>query len=285
MPARRFLFVVSARAGRRTRGLAEGAARALEACVETALVSGVDEARAHLRDADPALVPVAVGGDGTANLVARALRAEGWATRPLGVLPGGTGNAFAHSLGVGRMPAALAALHSGAPRAIDVLVTDHPALPLALVSFSAGFEGAFLADVARRRAHGRPGFMSPGVLTTLARSCRGTTLVCDGEVVLRSEETFYAAGVYNQPCYFFGRRVVPTADPADGEAEARVYPGASDYWRTLLAPGGRPGAAVRARRFGRARLSTGEPVQADGESAAGGVIGIAVEPGGLRVLT
>jgi len=32
------------------------------------------------------------------------------------------------------------------------MVTDHPALPLALVSFSTGFEDNFVVDVARRDA-------------------------------------------------------------------------------------------------------------------------------------
>ena len=284
MPARRFLFVVSARAGRRTRGLAREAARALEASVETALVSDVDEARARLRGAEVAVVPVAVGGDGTVNLVARALRAEGMATRPMGVLPAGTGNAFAHSLGAGRMHQALEVLRHGIVRALDVMVTDHPVLPLALVSFSSGFEGNFLADVARRRARGLPAHVSPWLFATLARSYRGAMLSCDGEVVLRPEERFYSAGVYNLPCYFFGRRVVRDADPSDGQADARVYPGGGDYWRTLLAPGGLPGAAVRARRFRRARLESEGPVQADGESAVGGAIEIVVKPEGLCVL-
>jgi len=285
MPARRFLFLLNARAGRRTRGLAEGAGCALEASVETALVSDVDEARARLRGAEGAVVPVAVGGDGTVNLLARALRAEGMADRPMGVLPAGTGNAFAHSFGIGRMRAALDALRSGAPRAIDVLVTDHPALPLALVSFSTGLEGAFLADVARRRAHGAPGYASPQLFGPLARSYRGATLNCDGVAVLQPGETFYSAGVYNLPCYFFGRRMVPAADPADGLAHARVHPRAADYWRTLLNPGGRPPAGVRERRFRRARLEAPGPVQADGESAAGGVFEIVVERGGLCVIT
>ena len=285
MPARRFLFLASARAGRRTRGLARDTARALGDSVETAVVGDVDAVRACVRNADDAVVPVAVGGDGTANLVARALGAEGMAMRPMGVIPAGTGNAFAHSIGAGRVHDALEVLRHGIVRALDVMVTNHPVLPLALVSFSSGFEGNFLADVARRRARGLPGYASPWLIATLARSYRGTTLACDGEMVLRPEERFYSAGVYNLPCYFFGRRVVRDADPADGQVDARVYPGGGDYWRILLAPGRLPGATVRARRFRRARLESDGPVQADGESVMGGAFDIVVEPCGLCAFT
>jgi diacylglycerol kinase family enzyme len=284
MPARRFLFLASARAGRRTRGLARDTARALGDSVEIAVVGDVDAVRACVRNADDAVVPVAVGGDGTANLVARALRAEGMAMRPMGVIPAGTGNAFAHSIGAGRMPEALDALRRGVARPIDVMVTDHPVLPLALVSFSAGFEGEFLAGVAARRARGLPGYVSPWLFAMLARSGCGATLICDGEVVLRRDENSHSAGVYNLPCYFFGRRVVPEADPADGMAHARVYLRAVDYWRTLLGSAGRPAAGVRERLFRRARLETAGPVQADGEAAAGGAFEIVVEPGGLCLL-
>jgi diacylglycerol kinase (ATP) len=285
MPAPRFLLVLSARAGRRTRGLAREAARALGAGVEVAIAEGVDEVRARLCAADPAQVPVAFGGDGTANLLARALRAGPGASRPMGVLPAGTGNALAHSFGLGRMGPALDALRRGASRAIDVLVTDHPALPLALISFSTGFEGAFLADVARRRARGLPAYASPRLFATLVRSHRGATLTCDGVTMLEAQESFHSAGVYNLPCYFFGRRVVPNADPADGLAHARVQTRARDYWGTLLRPGSGPPAGLRERAMRRARLRTTEPVQADGESAAGGEFEIRVEPAGLRLIT
>ena len=283
MRARRFLFVVNARAGRRTRGLARAAARALADSVEIAVVGDVGEARVCLRGAEVTVVPVAVGGDGTVNLVARALRAEGMAMRPMGVIPAGTGNAFAHSIGAGRMPEALDALRRGVSHALDVMVTDHPALPLALISISTGFEGRLLAEVARRRARGLPGFTSPWLFATLARSGTGGTLTCDGEILLHPEERFYSAGVYNLPCYFFGRRVVEDADPADGLAHARVHMGPATYLQALMRPGERPPDSVRARRFRRARLETEGPVQADGEAAGGGAIEIVVEPAGLCV--
>jgi diacylglycerol kinase family enzyme len=283
-PARRYLFLMSARASRRTRGRARDAARALGGSVEIAALGGIDEARARLRQADSRVVPVVAGGDGTANLVARALRAEGMATRPMGVLPAGTGNAFAHSLGVGRMTAAVEVLRRGVPRALDVMVTNHPALPLALISISTGFEGRFLAEVAERRARGLPGFASVTLPGMLGGSYRGTTLICDGEAVLGPDQSFHSAGVYNLPCYFFGLRVMRGADPADGLGDARVYPDAASYWRTLLDPDGRLPAAVRGRRFHRARIESDGPVQADGEAGVGGAFEIGMEAGGVCVL-
>ncbi|MGH7466242.1 MAG: acylglycerol kinase family protein, partial [Longimicrobiales bacterium] len=85
----------------------------------------------HLRGR--AATAVAVGGDGTVNMVATALVREG-AHRPMGVLPFGTGNAFAHSLGLGSIRAAVRTLYAGTIQSVDVLRTDHPHVPLALVS-------------------------------------------------------------------------------------------------------------------------------------------------------
>ncbi len=283
-PGRRFVFLVNPRAAR-ARERARGAAHALGDAVAVVFAEGVEEARALLRAAEPAAMPVAVGGDGTANLVARALRAEGMAARAMGVIPAGTGNAFAHSLGVGRMPDALAALRAGEPRGLDVMVTDHPALPLALVSFSAGFEARFLAEVARRRARGAPGFASPRLLAGLARSSHGVALRCDGVDVLRAEDRFFVAGAYNLPCYFFGRRMIPEADPSDGEARARIYPDVSAYLRALFGSlDRRPPAGMQGCNFRQARFSVDGPVQADGEGGEGGTFEIHVEPDGLRVL-
>ena len=66
-------------------------------------------------------------------------------------------------------------------------------------------------------------------------------------MVLQPEETYFSAGVYNLPGYFFGRS----------------------------------GSAVRTRRFRRARLETVGPVRIDGEAVQGGGFESVVEPGGL----
>jgi diacylglycerol kinase family enzyme len=61
---------------------------------------------------------IAVGGDGTVRTVATALLDAGRDV-PLGVVPWGTGNAFAYSLGVGTVEAALRAIRAGSYRRVE----------------------------------------------------------------------------------------------------------------------------------------------------------------------
>lgn len=279
-----FLLLVNSRAGRRARESAAAARRALGRGVDVAFVTDVDEVRARLRDCGAQVVPVATGGDGTVNLVARALRAEGMTSRPMGVLPAGTGNAFAFSIGTGHLADAIEALRRRTVLEVDVMTTDHPALPLALVSISVGFEGRLLDEVARRRARALPGFLAPRLFTKALRPSRGVSLLCEGRHLLSRDESFYSAGVYNMPCYFYGRVMIGESNPTDGEAHARVYPTAGLYWRSLLLGRAETHPDVRTARLRRARIESDGPVQADGEAVPAGGFEITVERAGLRVL-
>lgn len=105
----------------------------------TASPTEVDALVAALAPDDTA---VAVGGDGTVHGVARACLAH---DRRLGVLPFGSGDDFAHALGLrrDRHAQALQALLHGVERRIDVGTVDG-------VPFVNGFGTGFDADVARR---------------------------------------------------------------------------------------------------------------------------------------
>lgn len=240
-------------------------------------VASVADAAAALQALDCEVLPVAVGGDGTVNLVAQAVL-NASSRRPLGVLPFGTGNAFAHSLGIGQLRHALAALASGRPRSIDIMRTSDARMPLALVSISVGFEAALLQHVARRRRltpvlAGL--FAAPGLF---ARH-RGATLALDDVPILSAESSFYNAGVYALPCYAFGRRVFPSAKPCDGAAEACLSRSPGDYWAGFLR--GRDGRLV----WQRATLVTEGGIQIDGEHLTGASIEIWIESGRLDVLS
>ena len=282
-----FLLLVNARAGAAHRRAAvrraEGALVAAGGAARMARCASLAEAREALRGLAPEEIPVAVGGDGTVNLIVRALRAEGQGPRPFGVLPAGTGNAFAHSLGIRDTEQAMRTLRDGSVTSLDVLATGHPDAPVALVSLSAGFEARFLRHLAARRVPSR--LWSAGVALALSagRRCSGVRMTADGVELLAPGESFYSAGFYNLPRYAFGREVVPEADPRDGEAHAVVYEVSAAYWRTL----GRGAAAalrVRRRRFRQARIETAAPLQADGESVSGGAFDIRVERAAIRVL-
>lgn len=260
----------------------------LRARARTAVVRSLEEAGEIVEGLAYDEIPVAAGGDGTVNLLARALRAAGKADRPLAILPLGTGNAFGHAFGLGTLAGALRALETGTPRRIDVMTTTHPELSLALVSISAGFESRLLAAVPRRSAWRRWLGVVPALLGVAMRSWSGIGVMLDGEPLLEPAEQVYNAGLYNLPYYGFGWLMWPDADATDGAAEAVACLSAPAYWRTLrhglrtARPG--PDDDPRWCRWRRARFEADGPVQIDGEVVLGGEFEVSIESRGLSVL-
>jgi diacylglycerol kinase (ATP) len=240
-----------------------------------------------VRDMDGA-VAVAVGGDGTANMVATAVVREG-ARRPMAVLPFGTGNAFAHSLGIGSTRAAVAALRAGAVRTLDVLRTDHPSMPLALVSVSCGFEARYIGRYARLRRWTRPLAAVLACSALAERRAGEVRITADGRALAASGPALFNAGIYNHRCYLRGLEVWQDSDPADGLAEAVAFASAVAYGRILL-HGLRTAMPALAdgdpiwTRCSRAVLEGPGLFQVDGESIAASTIGVAVERGALDVV-
>jgi diacylglycerol kinase (ATP) len=244
------------------------------------------EARAIVRGLAADAIPVAAGGDGTVNLVAGAMWEER-CNRPMGVLPLGTGNAFAAPLGLGRLSRAVAALHGNVERAIDLLVTTHPGAPVATVSLSAGFESRFLRGAAPLRTWRRWVAILRGAAQAALGRTTGIALETDGEQLVMVDEAVYNVGLYNSPCYGFGWRMWPDADASDGFAEAVVCCSARRYWRVLrrgLATARPLDGDPRVRRWSTARFESAEPLQVDGEVVPGARFEVRVEPRALRVL-
>lgn len=288
---RHVLFLLSPRAGRgraadrlrRVLTRTPPLARRLET-VEVRSVAGARDALARL---EPGGVPVAVGGDGMVGLVAAALRECGMGDAALAILPFGTGNILARTLGLDDLGRAVLALREGAPSRVDVMRTSHPSAPVAVVSISGGFEGRFLMRYGGLRRFGRP----LGALAALAESwgrADSVALELDGEPVLGREERAFSAGLYNTRMYAGGVVMSPDADPADGVGESVVYRSASAYWTTVARRlrGGpaRARSGVIRRRWRRARLESSGPLQIDGEARAAGAISVWMEPAALPVL-
>jgi len=221
-------------------------------------------------------------------MLVRALREENMGARPVGVLPFGTGNAFAHAIGVGKIPRALAALASCEVRSIDLMVTTHPEAPIALVSISAGFESKFLWHYANWRKWTPLGAGLLSFFRTSASTCKDITLTCDDTPFVAPDERIYNAGLYNMPCYAFGRTVFPDANPADGLAYALTCSSPWIYWKTLQQGyrQNQPATASspRAQSWRNAYFETEHPVQIDGEVVAGGAFHVHIEPKALHVL-
>lgn len=261
---------------------------AVAAQSEMLCVRSGDEIRSALRRIPSDAIPVAVGGDGTVNMLVRALREANMGARPVGVLPFGTGNAFAHAIGVGKISQALAALATHEVRSLDLMITTHPEAPVALVSISTGFESRFLWHYAKWRKWTPLGGGLLSFFRTSASTCNGITLTCDDVPSVYPAERVYNAGLYNMPCYAFGRTVFPDADPADGVAYALVCASAQVYWKTLL-QGLRPKQAAanscpRARSWRSAYIESVHSMQIDGEVVSGGAIQVRIEPKALNVL-
>ena len=186
-----FLVNPEAREGRATRRLRGILARApaWAASSRLVVVATLAGAERALRAMSPEEIPVAAGGDGTVNFVARAVRSVGRAGLPMAILPLGTGNAIAHALGVGDLRRALTALAEGHSVALDGLVTDHPGAPLALSSLSAGFEGAVLSGLAGGRGVARAAGLLADLPGALLRR-GGIGLEAEGRTLLDPSEHY-----------------------------------------------------------------------------------------------
>jgi diacylglycerol kinase family enzyme len=263
---------------------------ALAEQADTVFVQSLEETRVALRWIHAANIPVAVGGDGTVNMLVRALRAENMGKRLIGVLPFGTGNAFAHAIGVGKIQRASAALMSRQVRSLDLMVTTHPEAPIALVSISVGFESKFLRHYANWRKWTPLGGGLLSFFRTSASTCKGITLTCDDTPLVTADERVYNAGLYNMPCYAFGKTVFPDADPEDGLAFAIACPSTWVYWKMLLQgyrqnqPRPATAPAPRTRSWHSAYIEAEHPLQVDGEVVAGGAFHVRIEPKALNVL-
>jgi diacylglycerol kinase (ATP) len=247
-----------------------------------------EEVFALARGLPRGVVAVAAGGDGTANLLARALRAA----RPgspnvLAVVPLGTGNAFAHGLGIHSPDRALAAIREGHVIPLDVMRTSRSEQDMALVSISTGFEADFMTTIADRRARrGMVRSAGRALRCGFPGSRRGARLVADGALVLEETDEFYNAGLYGMPCYAFGWRVVPEAIPWDGKAELVLHVRARGYWCALATAMARlRSQGGRRRGWRRARFVSAGAFQVDGEALAGGELEVWVERHALVVVT
>lgn len=234
----------------------------------------------------PGAVPVVAGGDGTAAMLAAAWLRAGRGAEPIGLVPLGSGNALAHALGVARPEAAIAALAGRTVRRIDAMATTHPAVPLALVSLSAGLEGRLMAIAAGARRGARWLALArrgPGVL----RARAGADVELDGIPFCSAEEKLVSVGLYNLPCYGFGWRVWRGADGGDGVAHAAAVGTLGRYAGVVLRgldvrqP---PLRRVRLREWRTARVWSAGPWQADGEAVAAGAFEVTLRPGAVAFL-
>jgi diacylglycerol kinase family enzyme len=287
---RRFRFVLVGQAGngtaaRRLKKLLDQSP-ALVARSHTAHVHSLAAATHALADLDPETVPVAVGGDGTLSLMVQALHTIGALGRPVAFLPFGTGNAFAYPHGLLPLDGAIQALHARRTVALDLMITDHPGAPVAVMTLTTGIEAIFVRHFAAFRPWTRPAAIAYAFGRSLGAGRTRVTLEVDGASLIPPGTACIGAGLYNTRCYAFGQEVLPWADPGDGRAEAVAYLTRRAYVRGVL--GGvrqdRSGPATVLRTWRTARIETEGILQIDGEVIEPKTLRVTLEAGALHLL-
>jgi diacylglycerol kinase (ATP) len=283
-----FLVNSAAGSGRAPQRLDGLLARFPELRAKTRLVrtASAKELAAALRLADDE-VPVAVGGDGSMNALVTLMDQRGDLQRAIGLVPFGTGNATAHTLGLSSALVACAALERGATTALDIMRTSIPAAPIALVSCSTGFESNFLQRYSSLRYTSRQWAGWSSLLLHVPRRMRGVSLVVDGAAWVTPDEVVHNVGVYNIPHYAFGKVMWRGMAADDGLAIAAAVRSPLWYWN-LMARGvpapvlqneteqRLPG--VRTIRWHTAELSSPLRLQIDGESIDATSAALRVDP-------
>ncbi|OYX14148.1 MAG: lipid kinase [Rhizobiales bacterium 32-66-8] len=225
------------------------------------------------------------GGDGTLNRAASGLFDTGL---PLGVLPLGTANDFARTLGIPADPIAAAELIvAGTPRLIDLgFVNGHPFLNVASIGFSA--ELAQQLTGAAKKRWGKLGYA-----ITAARmivQSRLFTAYIEHDGTIETVRTLQAS-VGNGRYYGGGMAVAETATADDGTLD--FYSLEVDHWWRLLRllPSLRRGTQgswndVRAFRTTDIVIRTRKPraVNTDGELSTWTPAHFSIHPAAIRVI-
>lgn len=168
---------------------------------------------------------VVLGGDGSLHAVVGALRSAGRLTEvTIGLVPLGTGNDFAATLGLPDDPVQAAeVIITGHTREIDLIVDGHDDV---VVNAAHVGIGADAAEAAKpwKKALGPVGYVVGAVITGV----RGLTtpgarleIRVDGEPLPRKEPVIQVA-VGNGRFVGGGTPLLPQADPSDGKLDVAV---------------------------------------------------------------
>jgi diacylglycerol kinase (ATP) len=300
------LIIVNERAARlhdptRRAEIVEAVARAARARTgrSPVVVGGdIDTARAALGSMPETSLVVAIGGDGTISQTAAALVAG--ATRPpVAIVPGGTGNVLAGSLGVGGIRTALAVIRHGIPRTIDLgrarwgspETSEPTGESIFLVACGMGLDARIMAAAEHEwKRRMRFGAYVGAALKTLPRLRPADFRIdADGEVLeIRGYLVLVANSGELVPGRIGPRRRI---DPSDGRLDLIVVAGGHPVAglhstaRLLYARGELTDGPVR-RAVESVRIESfpPEPIEVDGDHHPAGWLEVRTLVGALDVL-
>lgn len=228
MPKSRALIFANRRARRGGQSLRAAIERLNDAGIETierdVSRSLSDDIRAEAKDVDMVILG---GGDGTLNSAAAALQET---QLPFGVLPLGTANDFARTIGVPRdLARAAQIIIDGHRRPVDLgEVNGHYFFNVASIGFSAALARQLTAEAKRR--WGTLGYALAAF--NLLRQSRPFTVEIDHDGTIERVKTVQIS-VGNGRFYGGGMTVEKDAAPDDGRLD--VYSLEIDHWWELLA--------------------------------------------------
>ena len=160
---------------------------------------------------------VVVGGDGSVHLAVDRLLALGELspTDPLGLVPLGTGNDLARTLGIPLDPAEAAkALLSGTARTLDLVVDDAGGVVVNAAHLGVGAEAAERASALKKRL-GKAAYAVGGVLAGAGATGWDLRVEVDDEPFPLDEEVLMV-GLANGRTIGGGAELAPDAEPDDG---------------------------------------------------------------------
>jgi YegS/Rv2252/BmrU family lipid kinase len=215
---------------------------------------------------------VVVGGDGSVHTAVATLRARGELSpdRPLGLVPLGTGNDLARTLGIPLEPAEAAhALVGGRPRSLDLVVDDADGVVVNAVHLGVGAEAAGKASALKDRL-GRAAYAVGSIAAGAGATGWHLQVVVDGSAVAVDGEALMVA-VANGRTIGGGAELAPGAELDDGLLDVVVATSTGPLARLGFAVALREGEHVERDDVlvvqGREVTVTGDPfpLNADGE--------------------
>jgi diacylglycerol kinase family enzyme len=256
----------------------------------------LEETRAALADATQAELVVVVGGDGTVREAATGLIGR---TTPMAIVPAGTGNVLAATLGMRGIRTGLEAIRHGHPRVIDLgrarwtpaTGDTTPEERIFAVACGMGLDARIMAAAEHewKRRMGFGAYVGAAVREVLRLETARFHIDADGEAL---DIEGYLALVVNAGDLVPGR-IGPRrpVDPSDGQLDLIVLGGSHPVAglvsavEVMVRSGELAGGVIRrAVRKVVIDAEPAQPIETDGEAHPAGRLEADVLPGALSVL-